>query len=311
MDKSQTHSGQVRATQFAVEHMAEVFRRPSLTLLEVLWRWIAGIPVLVLGWHEWQQILLAHPLEDSGFNSLDTTNPWVAIVQLAGVWTYYAPHVFAVLYWLVPAGAVLWIVASGLGRNVLLRRMEPGVPWLPFRMIALQTAWALLLALALLGWFRAMQWAAATHITATGEPDLIGFAVWSVWISLGFFVLFALISWIYAVAPILMLLECRRSALSSLGLAFRLGKGFTGKLIEINLVMGIVKLALIVLAMVFSAAPLPFSDELGPTAMHVVVAGATVFYLVANDYFQVVRLKAFVEFWKVYRGHPVQTPAKG
>jgi hypothetical protein len=27
-----------------------------------------------------------------------------------------------------------------------------------------------------------------------------------------------------------------------------------------------------------------------------------IFYFVANDYFQVVRLKGFVEFWKMYRG---------
>ena len=52
---------------------------------------------------------------------------------------------------------------------------------------------------------------------------------------------------------------------------------------KINLVMGIVKLALIVLAMVFSAAPLPFSDQLGSDAMHVVLLGAALFYLVASD----------------------------
>ena len=61
------------------------------------------------------------------------------------------------------------------------------------------------------------------------------------------------------------------------------------------------KLALIVLAMVFSAAPLPFSDELGPEAMRIVWMGSVIFYLVANDYFQVVRLKGFVEFWRTYR----------
>jgi hypothetical protein len=69
-------------------------------------------------------------------------------------------------------------------------------------------------------------------------------------------------------------------------------------------VMGIVKLALIVLAMVFSAAPLPFSDELGPVAMRLVWAGSTLFYLVASDYFHVVRLKSFVELWRTYRGNP-------
>jgi hypothetical protein len=47
---------------------------------------------------------------------------------------------------------------------------------------------------------------------------------------------------------------------------------------------------------------LPFSSELGPSAMHFVWVASTVFYLVANDYFHVVRLKAFVEFWKTYRG---------
>jgi hypothetical protein len=55
-------------------------------------------------------------------------------------------------------------------------------------------------------------------------------------------------------------------------------------------------------AMVFSAAPLPFSDELGPDAMHLVAAASAIFFLVANDFFQVVRLKAFAEFWRLYRG---------
>ena len=54
--------------------------------------------------------------------------------------------------------------------------------------------------------------------------------------------------------------------------------------------------------MVFSAAPLPFSDELGTDALHGIFVLATLFYLVASDYFQVVRLKGFVEFWKMFRG---------
>ena len=68
------------------------------------------------------------------------------------------------------------------------------------------------------------------------------------------------------------------------------------------MVMGIVNLALIVVAMVLSAAPLPFSDQLGGEALHVVWAGAAVFYLIAHDYFQLVRLKCFVEFWRIFRG---------
>ncbi len=80
------------------------------------------------------------------------------------------------------------------------------------------------------------------------------------------------------------------------------GSLFTSKLVEINLVMGIVKIALAVVAMVFSAAPLPFSDELGPDAMHGVMGASLIFFLVATDYFQVVLFKAFVEFWKIFWG---------
>jgi len=34
----------------------------------------------------------------------------------------------------------------------------------------------------------------------------------------------------------------------------------------------------------------------------VVWAGAAVFYLIAHDYFQIVRLTCFVQFWKIFRG---------
>ena len=63
------------------------------------------------------------------------------------------------------------------------------------------------------------------------------------------------------------------------------------------------KLTLLVVAMVLSAAPLPFSDQLGPGAMHFAVAVSALFFLVADDFFQVVRLKAFVEFRRIFRGN--------
>jgi hypothetical protein len=281
--------------------MGWVIRRPSLTAIEVSWRWVFGIPLIAVCCKQWQNILAAFPPESSGFNSLDTQNPWVAVVQLANVVAYYQPHVLAVLRWLAPIAVLAWVLISGLGRNLVLQRMNPRLPFRPVEMIALQAAWLALLAATVWCWFRCMQWAAVTHISTSGEPDLVGFAIWAIFLSLAFFTAWALMSWSLEIAPLLLLLE-RRSARSSLGQSLRLGKPLTSKLAEINLVMGIVKLALIVLAMVFSAAPLPFSDELGASALHVVWAASTIFYLVANDYFQVVRLKGFVEFWRTYRG---------
>lgn len=290
----------VRGTQLLVEHMSAVARQPSLVAMELAWRWLAGVPILLVCWNQAQQILSAFPLESSGFNSVDSQDPWVAVVQLTGVWNYYLPHVVLVLRWLLPAAALFWVVISGLGRNLVLMRMERGLRFRPGAMIGLQAAWVAMLALTLWGWYRSVQWVAATHIAISGEADLVGYAMWTIFLSLGFFTAWALASWVFSIAPLLLLLE-RRSALSALGESLRLGKAFTSKLAEINLVMGIVKIALVVLAMVFSAAPVPFGDELGAGTLHAALGASSIFFLVANDYFQVVRLKAFVEFWRLFR----------
>ena len=66
--------------------------------------------------------------------------------------------------------------------------------------------------------------------------------------------------------------------------------------------MGIIKLALIVLAMVFSATPLPFESVMQGSPLYIWWAGVSVLYLVASDFFQVARLVAFVQFWRLWRG---------
>jgi hypothetical protein len=291
----------VRGTQLLVEHMGGVFRRPSLIAIEVAWRWLFGIPFLLVCWQQAQLILAAYPLDSSAFASLDTQNPWVAAAQISSGISFYEPHVLARLRWLLPAAAALWIALSGLGRGLLLKRMDARMRFRPFTMMVLQSAWLGLFALGVWGWLRSMQWIAATHIAFTGEPDLVGYFIWAIFLSLGFFTAFALCSWPLLIAPLLVQRE-KRSVASALRESLRLGKPFTGKLVEINLVLGIVKLALIVVAMVFSAAPLPFSDELGSASLQMVSAASVVFYFVANDFFQVVRLKAFLAFWKAFRG---------
>lgn len=288
-----------------VSQMAWIFKRPWLTALEVAWRWAFALPVIAVCVVEGRRILAVLPLDAAGLSQIDSPNPWVAVVQLADAWDQYQPHVALVLRWLLPAAALLWAMISGVGRNLVLKAMERGLRFRPLRMAALQGAWLLLFAATFWGWFRLVGWAAATHITVADGPDLVGYFIWVIFLSLGFFSLWAVISWALYMAPLLMLLE-DRPALSALGQSFMLGKTLTSKLVEINLTMGIVKLMLVVVAMVLAAAPLPFSDELGPGAMQVVYAGATVVYVVASDYFHVVRLKSAVELWRAFRGQEAE-----
>ena len=280
--------------------MGWVFTRPSLTALEVAWRWICGAPLLAVCWVQAQHILAALPAESTGLNSLDPSNPWVASIKLAAAWDIYRPHIVGVLQWLAPVAAVAWIICSAIGRNLVIRRMEPGVPYRPVALIVLQAAWLAALAFTCWAWFRCIGWAAATHIGTGEEPDLIGYSIWVIFFTLGFFTLWALISWAVSIAPMLVLLEnCGPGA--ALARSLGLGKPFTSKLVEINLVMGIVKLALLVLAMVFSSVLIPFSQEIGAGALHLQWVIVSLFYFIASDYFHVVRLKGFIEFWKAFR----------
>lgn len=290
----------LRGTQSVVGQMGWVFTRPLLTALEVAWRWIFGAPFLVVCWIQAHHILIALPPESTGLNSLDPSNPWVSSLKLAAAWDAYHPHLVSVLQWLAPVAALAWIVLSSVGRNLVIRRMEPGVSFRPFALISLQAAWLAVLALTGWAWFRSVGWAAATHIGTGEEPDLVGYMMWVIFLSLGFFTLWALISWVVTIAPMLVLLE-NCSPAAALARSFRLGKPFTSKLVEINLVMGIVKLALLVVAMVFSSVLIPFSQEVGTGALHIEWVIVSLFYFVASDYFQVVRLKGFIEFWRAFR----------
>jgi hypothetical protein len=280
--------------------MGWVLARPSVTALEVLWRWLFGLPMLAVCWLQAQKILAELPPESTGLTSLDPGNPWISAMKLAAAWKLYEPRVAAISVWLVPAVILAWSVLSGLGRNLVLRRMEPAIPLRAGAMIVLQAFRAAAFAGAWFCWYAGVKWAIVSHISTVAEPDLVGFTIWMVFITLGCVAVWAALSWMVTVAPILAMLEgCGVGA--ALARSLRLGRPFTAKLIEINFVMSIVKLALIVVAMVFSSVLIPFAEEVGAGALHVEWIVVGLFYFIANDYFQIVRLKGFLEFWKLYR----------
>jgi hypothetical protein len=63
-----------------------------------------------------------------------------------------------------------------------------------------------------------------------------------------------------------------------------------------------VKIALIVLAMVFSASPLPFESVATPEFLFFWWLLMTVLYFVASDFFHVARQVAYLQLWRAYEG---------
>jgi hypothetical protein len=296
-------AGTVRGTQSFVHVLSRCWKHPSWTALEVLWRWIYGIPALLVLWYEGMRILQAVPLNIAALKSMSVLDPMGTAKTLAEAMVVLLPPVTHVLVWLGPLLVLGWVLVSSIGRTVVLRRVDGRLHTRVGTLIVLQAVRVVALLASFAVWFACMEGAARVNvvgpIAAGNEPNLVGYFAMVIVGTLGLFSLWAIASWGLSVAPLLAMLRDTGVG-RSFAAAFRLGP-LKSKLMEINLVMGIVKIALIVLAMVLSATPLPFEAVATPQFLAWWWAGVTVIYFVASDFFHVARLVAYLELWRVYK----------
>lgn len=280
--------------------MGSVWRRPSLLGLEVLWRWAFGVPLLaVLGWQGWRTYSAAAPqIAATGVADVSLVYPMQSAVALSNVYDILDPPITHLLAWLIPVAVVAWAVISGIGRSAVLRRYDHSLPRRWGALILLQLLRVVFYGGSIWLWFAAMQWSARVTLWS-GEGNVVGYFALVIFISLGIFTLWALVSWVSLIAPVLAVVE-RRGVLSTLARSVRLGP-LTSKLIEINLAMGIIKLALTVLAMVWSATPLPFESVMHGSSLYAWWALGTILYCIASDFFKVARLAAFIELLRTFQ----------
>jgi hypothetical protein len=270
--------------------------------LEVLWRWAYGIPALLVLRYEAMRILAVTPVDMDALRRMTLADPMSAAGTLAQALAALLPSAWQVAMWLVPVLLAGWVVVSSLGRTVVLRLADNRLHARPGTLMVLQAMRMIALAASFVVWFLCVQWVGRVAILGPlslgGEPNLVGYCALVIVATLGLFTLWAAVSWVLSVAPLLAMLRGLGVA-ESLGAAFRLGP-LKGKLVEINLVMGIVKIALIVLAMVFSATPLPFETVTTPDFLVKWWIGVTVLYFVGSDFFHVARLVAYLQLWRAY-----------
>jgi hypothetical protein len=192
---------------------------------------------------------------------------------------------------------LLWNLIAALGRTLVLRRLEPTLHARRLSLFFLGTLRTLCLTAAWALWLWLVVTASRIAITnpaAQGaEPSLVLFAAMLIVGTLALYCLWAIVSWPLQLAPLLAMRN-NLGALAALRAAITSAKDLRAKLIEINLVMNIVKLALIVLAMVFSASPLPFTSVATPEFLQIWWTGVILLYLAMSDYFHVVRAAAYL-----------------
>lgn len=292
----------VRGTQSFVHTLSVCWNRPSLTALEVLWRWVYGIPTLWILWHLLEPAVMGAGLDWTALRQMTVLDPLAAANTLGQAIDKAVPPVWAILRWLGPVLIVSWIVISSFGRTLVLRRADPRLQSRIGTVVVLQTIRIAALALSFFIWFRILEAAANATIVrpvaAGQDPNLVLYCACAIVTTLFLFVLWGVGSWALSVAPLLAMLR-NLGVADSLRAAFRVGE-LKSKLVEINLVMGIVKIALIVLAMVFSATPLPFESVTSPDFLRNWWIGVTVLYFVGSDFFHVARLVAYLDLWRTF-----------
>lgn len=297
----------VRGTQSFVHTLSECWNHPSLVALEVLWRWVYGIPALWTLFHLLYPAVMGAGLDWPALRQMTLLDPLAAANTLGQAIDKAVPPLWAILRWLAPLLIVLWILVSSLGRTLVLRRADPRLKPRIGTVVILQTIRMAALALSFWIWFRLLEAAANATIVrpvaAGQEPSLVLYCACAIVTTLFLFVLWGVSSWALSVAPLLAMLR-DLGVFPSLRAAFRLGE-LKSKLVEINLVMGIVKIALIVLAMVFSATPLPFESVTSPAFLTLWWAGVTFLYFIGSDFFHVARLLAYLELWRTFHENEI------
>ena len=294
----------VRGTQSFVHTLTWSWRRPSLTALEVLWRWVFGIPVLWLLYRLGMRILDSVPWRLTGLPQLTIghllTDPMSGSETLANAIAIFAPPVLETMKWLAPTLLLVWAAVSSVGRTVVLRRMRPDLHSRPGTLFILQLLRLIPLAGSFVVWWLGLRtianFAVMRPIDAGAEPNMVLYFGLAIVLTLTLFVLWAAVSWVFSIAPLLAMLRDLNFA-QSIRASWSVGS-LRSTMVEINLVMGIVKIALLVLAVVFSACPVPFSAQLTDDALMYWNFGVAVWYFLVSDFFHVARLASYLHLWQ-------------
>lgn len=275
-------------------------RRPMLTAIEILWRWLFGIPATWLVYREGLRVLAAVPWRSTGIESVTVnqmlTDPLRASITLANFAGMILPGVAHVAIWLGPLLLCGWIASSAVGRTVLLKRMNPKLHSMPLTLLTLQAIRLVPLLAIGTAWWAGLQILARSTVLdpiANGaEPQMMVYVGGVIVLSLGLFVVAAVIGWVFSAAPILAMRD-GIGPLASLREVLRM-QHVRGSLVEINMVLSVVKIMLLVLALAFSAFPLPFANVMTEGYLLFWSIAVAVWYFAASDFFHVTRLAGYL-----------------
>lgn len=276
--------------------VAECWRRPGLLARELAWRWLYVIPALAITGVACYHIysITEGTLQAAGASQISLAHPWQGAAIVSVVAGEIGPVVTKIALWLLPLLGLGWAIAAGVGRNMVLRCYEPGLPWRPAAMTVIQALRVLALTATVALWWGGLRWSAQAS-TVAGVPNIPVYFGLVTAFTIGVLVLWSLCSWVFFMAPMFVLIE-RRSLVASLGRAMRPGSA-RARLVGANVAVAFLRFVVAMVFTILSLLPLGFVASAQSLLLWLWLGGMTLAYMVISGFFQVVRLVAFVAFW--------------
>ncbi|HWR36897.1 MAG TPA: hypothetical protein VN622_13635 [Clostridia bacterium] len=279
--------------------------RPDVLLAEIAWRWtfaLAAVALLLFSSNELQHALEVTPQDQL---LLATMQPFLMAGAISNVLRSALPLLTRLAAILLPAYAILWIIAATIGRASTLTTLvehftpaetpegssapQPRIPWSALFMLHFLRITALLALV--LGYFGSAAIAALNAGTAD-EPHIIR-AVLAFLGVLSLSLLFwSAINWVLSVAPIFAIRD-GRSSLDSISEAVAFWRRNKSTLASAAALNGLLRSVLAVATAVAALGPISLMDRV-PAASGIALALITLLYLVISDALLVARLASYV-----------------
>jgi hypothetical protein len=289
-----TRSGLVRAG------FAQAFRRPAVIAAEIAWRWSFGAAAGALVTVAAVRFLNSLTVTDGDMLALRSRIPQLMADAILHIFHGSGSRLLQLVFILIPAVSVLWILAASAGRAATLRALLRDVPasftrrhdlWSLAGVHFLRVAVTLLGMMATAGAAILAGFAAAT--ATTEGPSVLLFNL--VFLGLLFLVslCWSTLNWYLSLAPIFVVRD-NRGALGAVSDAVHLVRRRGGDFTSVSTLYGLIKLFVIGVVTVLSLVPLAFIGEWPwqlTTAMLVIL---TLAYLAVADMLYVARLGSYV-----------------
>jgi hypothetical protein len=267
-----------------------VWRAPDLALAEVAWRWTWGAASLLIAWFAAREFLHSLVVSNRDYFQLRSNNPqWVADA-IVHIFAGSGPTLLRLFFIITPAALVLWIVAASLGRAATLRALLGNHRPLIGRTVGLHLWRVVIGVLAFVGTVSSFLLGSVLAARTDPPQPLIFIAIFFP-LAVVFTILRSRINWFLLLANIYAA-EGATSA-AGFGAATRIFKRRSGDFMGVGTVVGVVRIALMVVVTLLSLALVGAVGQVPGRLLWAAFLVLTLAYFAVSDWLYVVKLAAY------------------